>query len=81
MMNAVLRERMACLPLGAMRQARPLTLPPSLLTLSRPGLPRSWELDYVHIMGVLEQLGIPLRAADRDDSHPLVGFEGGGRQL
>ena len=37
------------------------------------GFSFAWELDYVNIMSVLEQLGIPLRAEDRDDSHPLVG--------
>lgn len=47
----------------------PLPAAPDLL-----GFSFSWELDYVHIMGMLEQMGIPLLAADRDDSHPLVGL-------
>lgn len=40
------------------------------------GFSFAWELDYVNIMSVLEQLGIPLRAEDRGDEHPLVRGEG-----
>jgi radical SAM superfamily enzyme YgiQ (UPF0313 family) len=36
----------------------------------------SWELDYVNILNLLEQLEIPLRSIQRNDSHPLV-FGGG----
>jgi radical SAM superfamily enzyme YgiQ (UPF0313 family) len=36
----------------------------------------SWELDYVNILNLLEQLEIPLRSIQRDNSHPLV-FGGG----
>jgi radical SAM superfamily enzyme YgiQ (UPF0313 family) len=40
------------------------------------GFSLSWELDYVNILGLLEQLKIPLAARDRTDHHPLV-FGGG----
>jgi radical SAM superfamily enzyme YgiQ (UPF0313 family) len=40
------------------------------------GFSFSWELDYVNILNLLESLEIPLRAAQRDDSHPIV-FGGG----
>ncbi len=40
------------------------------------GFSLSWELDYANILGLLEQLNIPLRASQRGDSHPLV-FGGG----
>jgi radical SAM superfamily enzyme YgiQ (UPF0313 family) len=39
------------------------------------GFSLSWELDYVHVLDVLEQLGCPVRAAERSH-HPLV-FGGG----
>jgi radical SAM superfamily enzyme YgiQ (UPF0313 family) len=40
------------------------------------GFSLSWELDYVHILDLLEQLNIPVRAAERSPEHPLV-FGGG----
>jgi radical SAM superfamily enzyme YgiQ (UPF0313 family) len=40
------------------------------------GFSLSWELDYVHILNLLEQLDIPVRAAERSQEHPLV-FGGG----
>ncbi|AZB72770.1 B12-binding domain-containing radical SAM protein [Synechococcus elongatus] len=40
------------------------------------GFSLSWELDYVNILAMLEQLGVPLRSRDRGDEHPLV-FGGG----
>lgn len=40
------------------------------------GFSCSWELDYVNILNLQEFLEIPIRAADRSDSHPLV-FGGG----
>lgn len=40
------------------------------------GFSLSWELDYVNVLGLLEDQQIPLRAADRTDEHPLV-FGGG----
>ncbi len=49
----------------------PLPAQPELL-----GFSLSWELDYVNILGLLEQLEIPLRAAERTEAHPLV-FGGG----
>jgi radical SAM superfamily enzyme YgiQ (UPF0313 family) len=49
----------------------PLPRRPELL-----GFSVSWELDYVNILALLEQLDIPIRAAERTDEHPLV-FGGG----
>ncbi|MEO1145067.1 MAG: radical SAM protein [Cyanobacteria bacterium J06638_22] len=40
------------------------------------GFSLSWELDYANVLGLLEQLGIPLWASDRTEQHPLV-FGGG----
>jgi radical SAM superfamily enzyme YgiQ (UPF0313 family) len=40
------------------------------------GFSISWELDYVNILNLLESLEIPIRATNRDDSHPIV-FGGG----
>lgn len=40
------------------------------------GFSMSWELDYANILSMLESLKIPILAAERDDSHPLV-FGGG----
>lgn len=40
------------------------------------GYSLSWELDYVNILNLLEFLEIPLKASQRNDSHPLV-FGGG----
>ncbi|HEY9651066.1 MAG TPA: radical SAM protein, partial [Coleofasciculaceae cyanobacterium] len=40
------------------------------------GYSLSWELDYVNIISLLELLQIPIRAAERDNHHPLV-FGGG----
>jgi radical SAM superfamily enzyme YgiQ (UPF0313 family) len=49
----------------------PLPSEPELL-----GFSFSWELDYVNIFSLLEQLEVPLRATARSDRHPLV-FGGG----
>lgn len=49
----------------------PLPNVPELL-----GFSVSWELDYVHILGILESLKIPIRASDRTSAHPLI-FGGG----
>lgn len=40
------------------------------------GFSFAWELDYSNILSMLEQLGIPVLAAERGDEHPLV-FGGG----
>ncbi|HSN90744.1 MAG TPA: radical SAM protein [Anaeromyxobacteraceae bacterium] len=32
----------------------------------------SFEEDYVHVLEILDRAGLPLRAADRDERHPLV---------
>lgn len=49
----------------------PLPARPELL-----GFSLSWELDYVNILSLLEQLEVPIRAIARSDEHPLV-FGGG----
>ncbi|WP_363079299.1 radical SAM protein [Leptolyngbya sp. 'hensonii'] len=49
----------------------PLPAQPALV-----GFSLSWELDYVHVLNLLEQLQIPLWAAERTAVHPLV-FGGG----
>jgi radical SAM superfamily enzyme YgiQ (UPF0313 family) len=40
------------------------------------GFSMSWELDYVNIWNLLENLEIPIRTSERNDNHPLV-FGGG----
>lgn len=40
------------------------------------GFSLSWELDYAHILALLERIQIPLRSAQRTANHPLV-FGGG----
>jgi radical SAM superfamily enzyme YgiQ (UPF0313 family) len=40
------------------------------------GFSVSWELDYVNILALLDQLQVPVRAAERAAEHPLV-FGGG----
>ncbi len=40
------------------------------------GFSFSWELDYVNIFNLLEQLQIPIYAKDRTENHPLI-FGGG----
>src|SRR5512138_2037903 len=32
----------------------------------------SFEEDYLHILEILDEAGVPLRAANRDERHPLV---------
>ncbi|WP_414578791.1 B12-binding domain-containing radical SAM protein [Anabaena sp. CCY 9402-a] len=51
--------------------SEPLPRQPEIL-----GFSISWELDYVNILNLLESLEIPIRAINRDDSHPIV-FGGG----
>lgn len=51
--------------------AEPLPSQPELL-----GFSVSWELDYVNILGMLEDLKLPIWAKERDDHDPLV-FGGG----
>ncbi len=40
------------------------------------GFSMSWELDYVNIWNLLENLEIPIKTSERNDNHPLV-FGGG----
>ena len=40
------------------------------------GFSLSWELDYVNVLGLLEDQKIPVRTSDRTTNHPLV-FGGG----
>jgi radical SAM superfamily enzyme YgiQ (UPF0313 family) len=49
----------------------PLPAQPELV-----GFSLSWELDYVNVLGLLDSLSIPVRAAERSEEHPLV-FGGG----
>ncbi len=51
--------------------AEPLPKDPKLV-----GFSFSWELDFTHILMLLEQLRIPLSAQQRGENHPLV-FGGG----
>ncbi len=69
----------------AMLAARPELAVARLFTDACESLPRSpalvgfsmsWELDYVNVMALLEELAIPLHAVDRTDSDPIV-FGGG----
>ncbi|GAB4215164.1 MAG: radical SAM protein [Synechococcales cyanobacterium] len=69
----------------AMLASRPDVAVSRLFTDAQESLPRdpewvgfsfSWELDYVHILDLLEKVGIPLRSADRRDGDPLI-FGGG----
>ncbi|MGK7912066.1 MAG: radical SAM protein [Synechococcus sp.] len=40
------------------------------------GVSVSWELDYVNILTLLEDLRVPIHSCDRTDDHPLI-FGGG----
>lgn len=69
----------------AMLAARPELAVARLFTDACESLPRSpalvgfsmsWELDYVNVMALLEELAIPLHAIDRTDGDPIV-FGGG----
>lgn len=40
------------------------------------GFSMSWELDYINILNLLEDLQVPIRAKERNDNHPIV-FGGG----
>ena len=40
------------------------------------GFSLSWELDYINILNLLEQLAIPFHSQTRNESHPLI-FGGG----
>jgi radical SAM superfamily enzyme YgiQ (UPF0313 family) len=40
------------------------------------GFSLSWELDYVNILTLLEQLQVPIHAINRTNNHPLI-FGGG----
>jgi radical SAM superfamily enzyme YgiQ (UPF0313 family) len=51
--------------------SEPLPSQPELL-----GFSLSWELDYINVLSLLEQLKVPLRSGDRTSAHPLV-FGGG----
>jgi hypothetical protein len=49
----------------------PLPSKPELL-----GFSVSWELDYINILTLLDQLSVPINSCDRTDAHPLI-FGGG----
>jgi radical SAM family uncharacterized protein/radical SAM-linked protein len=63
-MEAELRKR--GLPLVTLESARPLT------DFDVVGLSLQYELTYTNVLMILDLGGIPLRAADRGDEHPLV---------
>ncbi|MEN9249253.1 MAG: radical SAM protein [Gloeomargarita sp. GXS_bins_116] len=52
-------------------EQEPLATAPELV-----GFSFAWELDYPHILDLLERLQTPLGSRERDDTHPLV-FGGG----
>jgi radical SAM superfamily enzyme YgiQ (UPF0313 family) len=69
----------------AMLAARPELAVARLFTDASEPLPRSpglvgfsmsWELDYINVMALLEELDLPLHAVDRTDQDPIV-FGGG----
>jgi radical SAM superfamily enzyme YgiQ (UPF0313 family) len=69
----------------AMLAARPELAVARLFTDASEPLPRSpglvgfsmsWELDYINVMALLEELDLPLHAVDRADQDPIV-FGGG----
>jgi len=56
------------------RQDPPITLESqrSIAEMAVLALTVSFEMDYFHIVDMLRRAHIPLRAAERDDSHPIV---------
>ena len=71
-MSAALRE--ARLPLLSLESQHPLK------NFDIIGFSLGYELDYTNVLNMLELAGIPLKAADRDESWPLV-IVGGGSAL
>jgi radical SAM family uncharacterized protein/radical SAM-linked protein len=63
-LEAKLRER--SLPIVTLESARPLS------EMDVVGISLQYELTYSNVLTLLDLGGIPLRAADRDESHPLV---------
>jgi radical SAM family uncharacterized protein/radical SAM-linked protein len=63
-MEAALRERK--LPLVTLESARPLA------DFDVVGMSLQYELTYTNCLTLLDLGGIPLRAADRGDHHPLI---------
>jgi len=61
------------------KEDREQNLPPLSLESQRPladfpvlAFSISYELDYFNVVNILKASGLPLYAADRDESHPLV---------
>lgn len=76
--NAVC-ERVFWDPSGTGRTEKGKTAPPQSIESQRPladfavlAFSVSYELDYFNVVQVLKTSGIPLYAADRNESHPLV---------
>ncbi|MFT7578942.1 MAG: radical SAM family uncharacterized protein/radical SAM-linked protein [Myxococcota bacterium] len=67
-MEAELRKR--GLPLVSLESARPLA------DFDAIGISLQYEMTYTNVLAILDLAGLPLRAANRDASHPLV-FGGG----
>src|SRR4051812_43141782 len=63
-MEGELRKR--GLPLLTLESARPLT------DFDVIGLSLQYELTYTNVLAILDLAGIPLRAAERGDEHPLI---------
>ncbi len=40
------------------------------------GITLQYELSYTNVLGLIDLAGLPLRSADRDDSHPIVAAGG-----
>jgi radical SAM family uncharacterized protein len=63
-MEAILRQR--GIPLFTLESQRPLK------DFDIIGFSLGYELSYTNVLNMLDLAGIPVRAVDRDDSHPLV---------
>jgi radical SAM family uncharacterized protein len=63
-MEALLRQR--GIPLFTLENQRPLK------DFDIIGFSLGYELSYTNVLNMLDLAGIPVRAVDRDDSHPLV---------
>jgi radical SAM family uncharacterized protein len=63
-MEALMRQR--GIPLFSLENQRPLK------DFDVIGFSLGYELSYTNVLNMLDLAGIPVRAVDRDDSHPLV---------
>ncbi len=63
-MEALMRQR--GIPLFSLENQRPLK------DFDIIGFSLGYELSYTNVLNMLDLAGIPVRAVDRDDSHPLI---------